>query len=156
MSKLAPESPDRRLEGRYKGQPKQSPGRHAVKRLLLLTIPSLALLAAPPAAAEMFGPDYRPCGDQPNTMATVDCVDAKAKVWDQRLNAAYQGLTQRIDPGQRDPLKAAQRLWIQYRDANCRFYGSQEGSIRQIQAAKCLRAMTQERALELEKAMKFD
>jgi uncharacterized protein YecT (DUF1311 family) len=127
-----------------------------VKRLLLLTVPSFALLAALPAAAEMFGPDYRPCGDQLNTMAIVDCVAAKAKIWDQRLNTAYQDLMQRIEPGQRDPLKAAQRLWVQYRDANCRFYGSQEGSIRQVQGAECLRAMTQERALELEKAMKLD
>jgi uncharacterized protein YecT (DUF1311 family) len=83
-------------------------------------------------------------------------VAAKTKVWDQRLNTAYQGLTQRIEPGQRDPLKAAQRLWVQYRDANCRFYGSQEGSIRQVQAAECLRGMTQDRALELEKAMKLN
>jgi uncharacterized protein YecT (DUF1311 family) len=72
------------------------------------------------------------------------------------LNSAYQSLKQRISPDQADPLKSAQRLWMQYRDANCRFYGSQEGSIRQIQAAECLRAMTQERALELEQAMKFD
>jgi uncharacterized protein YecT (DUF1311 family) len=128
----------------------------AVKPLFLPAIPALALAAALPASAEMFGADYRPCGDQPNTLATVDCVAAKTKSWDQRLNAAYNGLQQRIQAGQRDPLKAAQRLWVQYRDANCRFYASQDGSIRQIQAAECLRAMTQERTLELEKAMKFD
>jgi uncharacterized protein YecT (DUF1311 family) len=131
-----------------------SPRDFLVKRLLLLA--ALAWLVTWPATAEMFGPDYKPCGDQPNALATVDCVAAKTKVWDQRLNTAYQGLAQRIDAGQRDPLKAAQRLWVQYRDANCRLYGSQEGSMRQIQAAECLRAMTQDRALELEKAMKFD
>jgi uncharacterized protein YecT (DUF1311 family) len=123
---------------------------------VVLTAAAFALLAVSPAAAEMFGPDYKPCGDQPNTLAIVDCVQAKTKVWDQRLNAAYKALQQRIDADQRDPLKAAQRLWIQYRDANCRFYGSQEGTIREIQAAECQRAMTQDRALELEKAMKFD
>jgi uncharacterized protein YecT (DUF1311 family) len=131
-------------------------GEGAVKLTVLLTAPVFVLLAALPAAAEMFGADYKPCGDQSNTLATVDCVAAKTKVWDQRLNTAYKNLTQRIDAGQRDPLKAAQRLWVQYRDANCRFYGSQDGSIREIQAAECLRAMTQDRALELEKAMKFD
>jgi uncharacterized protein YecT (DUF1311 family) len=47
----------------------------------------------------MFGPDYKPCGDQPNTVATVDCVQAKTKVWDQRLNTAYKDLMQRIDAG---------------------------------------------------------
>ena len=127
-----------------------------VKPMVLLAVTTLALLAARPAHAEMFGADYQPCGDQPNTMATVDCVQAKTKAWDRRLNTAYKDLMQRIDAGQRDPLKAAQRLWIQFRDANCRFYGLQEGTIRQIQAAECLRAMTQDRALELEKAMKFD
>lgn len=124
--------------------------------IVLAAAATLALLASRPGRAEMFGADYKPCGDQPNTMATVDCVQTKTKGWDQRLNTAYKDLMQRIDANQRDPLKAAQRLWIQFRDANCRFYGSQEGTIQQIQAAECLRAMTQDRALELEKAMKFD
>jgi uncharacterized protein YecT (DUF1311 family) len=116
----------------------------------------LTALARPAAATELFGPDYAPCGDKSNTLAIVACVEAKAKAWDQRLNAAYTTLQQRISEGQREPLRAAQRLWVQYRDANCRFYDAQDGTIRQIQAAECLRAMTQDRAIELEKAMKFD
>jgi uncharacterized protein YecT (DUF1311 family) len=110
----------------------------------------------PPAAAELFGSDYAPCGDRSNTVEIVDCIGAMTKSWDQRLNTAYKNLTQRIDAGQREPLKAAQRLWVQYRDANWRFYASQDGTIRQIQAAECMRTLTQDRALELEKAMKFD
>ena len=51
---------------------------------------------------------------------------------------------------------AAQRLWVQYRDANCAFYGVQDGSIRQVQAAECIRSMTEDRAYELEKALNFD
>ena len=125
------------------------------KHMVLLVV-ALALLSGRPARAAMFGADYNPCGNQPDTLAIVDCMQAKTEVWDQRLNTAYKDLTQRIDASQRDPLKAAQRLWIQYRDTNCRFYGLQEGTIRQIQAAECLRSMTQDRALELEKAMKFD
>jgi len=115
---------------------------------------TLALLSACPAQAEMFGEDYKPCGDRENTLEIVDCVDVKTKTWDRRLNKAYKELAQFVEPGQRAPLKAAQKLWIQFRDANCGFYGSQEGTIRQIQAAECLRAMTQDRALELEEAMK--
>ncbi|MGH6846310.1 MAG: lysozyme inhibitor LprI family protein [Methylocella sp.] len=109
-----------------------------------------------PTAAEMFGPDYPPCGEQSNTVAIVDCVEAKTKVWNERLNKAYKELPQRLDARQLGPLKDAQRLWIKYRDANCGFYGSQEGTIRQIQAAECIRSMTKDRALELESAMKFD
>ena len=127
-----------------------------MQRLILVSLPLIPLLVPLSVAAEMFGPDYRPCGDQPNTLAIVDCLDAKTKLQDQRLNNAYKSLGQRIDPNQRDPLKAAQRLWIQYRDANCRFYGAQQGTIREIQAVECMRAMTQDRAQELEQAMKLD
>ena len=128
---------------------------HVLSRIFFV-IPALTLLAALPAEAEMFGPDYQPCGDKSSTLAIVECVQAKTKASDQRLNAAYKALQGRIDPAQRQPLLAAQRLWVQYRDANCGFYGAQEGSIRQVQAAECMRSMTEDRARELEKAMKFD
>ncbi|MGD9614786.1 MAG: lysozyme inhibitor LprI family protein [Alphaproteobacteria bacterium] len=123
---------------------------------MLLAVLLAAGLAAHPAEAEMFGPAYSPCGDRPDTFAIVACVQAKTKAADRRLNAAYKALQARIDPSQRQPLLAAQRLWVQYRDANCEFYGAQEGTIRQIQAAECLRAMTDDRARELEQAMKFE
>ena len=118
--------------------------------LLLL----LALAAPGPArAAELFGPGYAPCGEERSTPEIVLCIDAKTRAWDARLNAAYAALQRRIEPAQREPLRAAQRLWIGYRDANCRFYATQEGTVRRIEAAECLRAMTEARALELERAM---
>jgi uncharacterized protein YecT (DUF1311 family) len=36
------------------------------------------------------------------------------------------------------------------------FTERQDGSIRQVQAAECIRSMTEDRARELEKAMKLD
>ena len=90
--------------------------------------------------------------DAQTTLGMVTCVQAETTLWDQRLNLAYRELMQRSDAGQQQPLKVAQRLWIRYRDANCGFYASAEGSIRQIDAAQCLRAMTQARACELETA----
>ena len=125
---------------------------------LTLILLSATLLAAglSPARAQMFGPGYRPCGEQPNTRAIVDCVEAKTKEWDRRLNAAYAALLDRIAPAQRVPLRDAERAWLAFREANCRFYDAQEGTIRQIQAAECLRAMTEARTRELEQAMKFD
>ncbi len=104
-----------------------------------------------PAAAQMYGPDYAKCSDR-TTVDIVDCVNASTKSWDRRLNTSYQALLQRSEPGQREPLKAAQRLWIQYRDANCRFYAHGAGSISQIEAAECLRAMVQQRTCEIEAA----
>jgi uncharacterized protein YecT (DUF1311 family) len=104
----------------------------------------------------MFGPGFQPCGDKTSTLALVECVQAKTTAADQRLNAAYKALQGRIDAAQRQPLLAAQRLWVEYRDANCGFYGVEDGSIRQVQAAECIRSMTEDRARELEKALKLD
>src|ERR1700730_18551085 len=113
-------------------------------------------MAALPAEAEMFGPGFQPCGDKPSTPAVVECVQAKTNVADQRLNAAYKAMQARMDAAHGQPLLAAQRLWVQYRDANCGCYGTQDGSIRQVQGAECIRSMTEDRARELEKAMNFD
>lgn len=126
-----------------------------MKCRLLLALLVLMLAASPPASAEMFGSGYKPCGEKSSTIEVVACVQAKTKTWDGRLNAAYKDLLKRIEPDQRQPLQHAEQLWIQYRDANCNFYYSGQGTIRQVQTAECLRSMTEERALELEKAMKL-
>src|SRR5438132_12226874 len=76
---------------------------HVVRRILI-AVPVLALMAGLPAKAEMFGPDYQPCGDKPSTLAIVECVQAKTKVSDQRLNAAYKAMQTRTDAAQRQPL----------------------------------------------------
>jgi uncharacterized protein YecT (DUF1311 family) len=56
----------------------------------------------------------------------------------------------KAEASQRDQLQAAQRLWIQYRDANCMYYALGQGSISRINAAECLRRMTESRAKEFE------
>src|SRR3546814_15972374 len=69
--------------------------------ILLPAIAALSLVIVTPAAAEMFGPEFGTCGDQPTTLATVECLDAKTKLSDRRLNTAYKALQQRIEPAQR-------------------------------------------------------
>ena len=65
---------------------------------------------------------------------------------DDRLSAGDEG---RVFPAH-DQLRAAQRLWIQYRDANCLYYGLGEGTIARLDAGECMRSMTKARAKELE------
>jgi len=85
-----------------------------------------------------------------NTFQMVECLKAKTAQWDKRLNAAYQKAVQDAGSAQRDPLRAAQRLWVQYRDANCLYYGMGEGTIARLDAGECMRSMTEARAKELE------
>jgi uncharacterized protein YecT (DUF1311 family) len=86
-----------------------------------------------------------------STADMVDCLGAKTAQWDKRMTIAYQeALKQAARPQQHDQLRAAQRLWIQYRDANCLYYGLGDGTIARIDAAECMRSMTETRARELE------
>ncbi|WP_063800390.1 lysozyme inhibitor LprI family protein [Bradyrhizobium lablabi] len=85
-----------------------------------------------------------------NTYQMVECLKAKTAQWDKRLNAAYQKALGTAGDKQRDQLRAVQRLWVQYRDANCLYYGLGEGTIARLDAGECMRSMTEARAKELE------
>lgn len=124
-------------------------------RILGCAICVALLLAGRPArATDMFGEGYRPCGDRSSTPEIVACVDAKTREWDRRLNRAYSALLDAAGAARREPLRKAQRLWLQFRDANCGFYATAEGSISRVEGAECVRAMTQDRALEFEQALR--
>jgi uncharacterized protein YecT (DUF1311 family) len=85
-----------------------------------------------------------------STFEMVECLKGKTAQWDKRMTIAYQQALKDASSAQRDQLRAAQRLWIQYRDANCLYYGMGEGTIARIDAGECMRSMTETRARELE------
>lgn len=58
----------------------------------------------------MFGPDYSLCDDKDNMAGVVECVAAKTKAWNDRLNKAYKELPQRLDAGQGELLRHATPL----------------------------------------------
>jgi len=118
-------------------------------RALKLSIAAAAMVALASAAyAGDQGEPEQSCDG--NTFQMVECLKAKTAQWDKRLNIAYQKAVQDAQPAQRDQLRAAQRLWVQYRDANCLYYGMGEGTIARLDAGECMRSMTEARAKELE------
>jgi uncharacterized protein YecT (DUF1311 family) len=117
--------------------------------MLRVSVCAGVMLALVSAAQAGDKADPEPSCDG-NTFQMVECLKAKTAQWDKRLNAAYQKALQDAQPAQRDPLRAAQRLWIQYRDANCLYYGMGEGTIARLDAGECMRSMTEARARELE------
>jgi len=80
----------------------------------------------------------------------VECLAAKAARRDKRMTIAYQRALRAGEQKQRDQLRVAQRLWIQYRDANCLYYMFGEGTIARVESADCTHRMTKQRAEELE------
>ena len=113
----------------------------------LIVIASIVALASAAHAGDQGDPD-KSC--EGNTFEMVECLKVQTAQWDKRMTVAYQQALKDAVPQQRDQLRAAQRLWIQYRDANCLYYGMGEGTIARIDAGECMRNMTQARARELE------
>jgi uncharacterized protein YecT (DUF1311 family) len=119
--------------------------------LRIATITAAALIgAAVSAFAGDQGDPETECGV--STYEMVECLNAKAAQWDKRMTIAYQASLKAAQPKQRDQLRVAQRLWIQYRDANCLYYFMGEGTIARVEAADCTYRMTKNRAEELEGA----
>jgi uncharacterized protein YecT (DUF1311 family) len=118
---------------------------------------TLTLIASPALAGTYWHPDPASvCNQQSTTVTIMTCLEGRTKLWDARLNQAYKALNTMLQAqsatAQLADLKKAQRLWVQYRNANCAFYGDAEGTIRETQGAGCLDQMTQDRAIELQLA----
>lgn len=117
------------------------------KRLMVIAAMAAVLMTAAARAGDAGDPDETCDGSTPEM---VDCLAVKTARWDKRMTIAYQQAMKDAAARQRDQLRAAQRLWIQYRDANCLYYDLGEGTIARVDAGECLRRMTEARARELE------
>lgn len=119
-------------------------------RTMLRTFAGAAAICCLATAARAGDPGDPAQSCDGNTYEMVECLKAKTAQWDKRMTVAYQQALKDAAPQQHDQLRAAQRLWIQYRDANCLYYGLGEGTIARIDAGECMRSMTEARARELE------
>lgn len=112
-------------------------------------VAAAVILATSSARAGDQGDPEQSCDG--STYQMVECLKAKTAQWDKRMNVAYQqALKDAAGDKQREQLRSAQRLWIQYRDANCLYYDLGEGTIARLDAGECMRSMTEARAKELE------
>ncbi|MDF2621607.1 MAG: hypothetical protein K0S00_4266 [Xanthobacteraceae bacterium] len=120
------------------------------------------LLAVAPPSPVWAQWNPRTSCDKLDGYAMEDCLGKEVAEADEALNAAYQKMLATIDKDAspsdpkgawRDNLVAAQRAWIAFRDANCKFdligaewrFGSGTNAARQ----ECLLALTQSRTAEL-------
>jgi len=108
----------------------------------------VAALGASPLHAETAAEEV--CTDRRATADIVQCLATQTAVWDRRLATAYQKLLDALPARRRDRLRNAQRLWIQFRDANCAYFAGRAGSVARVEAGQCLLRLTTARAMELE------
>jgi uncharacterized protein YecT (DUF1311 family) len=121
----------------------------------MLRIATLATAALIGVAVSAFAGDQGDPeqGCDGSTYEMVECFKAKTVQWDKRMNVAYQAALKLALPKQREQLRVAQRLWVQYRDANCLYWDLGEGTIARIQTGDCTYRLTRTRAEELEGAV---
>ncbi|MEJ8676774.1 lysozyme inhibitor LprI family protein [Chromobacterium amazonense] len=117
----------------------------------------LGLLSSPAFAcgdeAALYSGDYDQCMNQAvSTASMLNCIAAEHARQDKLLNDNYQKLMAQLSAKRKSRLLAAQRLWLQYRDANCQAYVDPDGgSSEAIVGADCALRATAERAAELAK-----
>ena len=122
-----------------------------LKNRLWLPIPIICVTLMTSSHAQHMNEPDSPCA---NTVVTADlaaCLEKARTSSDAELNAVYGEVRKRLESDETKQLVATQRLWIQYRDANCAagrdLYGGGTGSGPAYLA--CLEAMTRARTKEL-------
>jgi uncharacterized protein YecT (DUF1311 family) len=84
------------------------------------------------------------------TFEMTACISAETKRQDVRLNEHYNKLSSKLSANRKKALVEAQRSWMKFRDANCRFYYDPEGgSSARMTADECLLNATADRVREL-------
>lgn len=87
--------------------------------------------------------------------ASLACAERDVARNDKALNEAYRRLNAAVgnQPEERDALRAAQRAWITFRDAECDLRAIDAGGAPQwvpVNRAQCVSALTAERTAQLQ------
>ncbi|WP_131864677.1 lysozyme inhibitor LprI family protein [Biostraticola tofi] len=92
------------------------------------------------------------CGNAQTQSEINQCASADYKKADKELNNAYQKALKLTLGEQKNLLQSAQKKWISYRDADCKFqtYKSSDGTVSPMNTAICRQAKTEQRTKELQ------
>ena len=106
-----------------------------------------AVIAILLAHSFLCGAAYAACPGE-TQMELNECAGMAYQKADKQLNQAYRKLQRTPD------LVAAQRAWITFRDAECKYQASgfDGGSIQPMVYANCLQSLTEDRIKQLEQA----
>ena len=91
------------------------------------------------------------CGSANLSQTDLDvCAGDAFKKADAELNARYKKIVACLKDDAK-PLAEAQRAWVKFRDAECKFQGSatEGGSAQPMVVAECLQSVTAERSKDL-------
>ncbi len=117
----------------------------------------MGLAAGTLAIFAMAGPlRAQDCARATTQTAMNICAVQSRAAADDALNTAYGALVKEPSMADRlDKLRAAERSWVAYRDAECAFEGSgyEGGSMQPMVIEGCAQGLTEHRTAELKKAL---
>jgi uncharacterized protein YecT (DUF1311 family) len=89
--------------------------------------------------------------DAQTTLEMATCYTKGLALWDQELNRYYKDLMESLNPEQKQAVQAAQRAWLQYRDAEGAAFGAvdNEGTLSRVSRASEAMRLTREQAERL-------
>lgn len=100
-----------------------------------------------------LSPAHSKCVDKSDgvTSMMLECDAKEYKVQDAKLNKMYKVAISKLDDQGKTKLKNVQRIWVQYKEAKCRFYdGLSGGTMDALNSSGCTIEETALRAQELE------
>ena len=116
-------------------------------RLTILLLPMVCF------ADGVLSEQYSDCTDKSggSVPELLRCIAAENGSQDARLNLAYKAAQTHLPAERAKQLQEVQRIWIKYRDANCKFYADSKGGAgAALRTHECQMNATASRATELE------
>lgn len=109
------------------------------------------LFAVAPATLGLAPASAGTCTDPMDQSTMNICADKDYRAADAVLNKVYKRAMAAQDDTGRDLLRASERVWIAYRDAECKFEAApnEGGSIYPMVYAGCLTRLTKARIADL-------
>jgi uncharacterized protein YecT (DUF1311 family) len=112
---------------------------------------SICFLTATHLRAQQMNERDSPCAGIGTTSDLVSCLWKAGASSNEEMKVLYQKIQKNLNPAEAEHLLHAQKLWTEYREANCSAERSlyQPGTGAPPAYLACLEAMTRERTKEL-------
>jgi uncharacterized protein YecT (DUF1311 family) len=79
----------------------------------------LCLLSITPVLGQQMNAKDSPCSEAVATSDSVQCFSKARDSSEMKLTAVYDDLVKKLERRDAESLANVQRLWVEYRDANC-------------------------------------